>query len=208
MRRANGLHALLIACTVLLLAATTQPAEYLGKPCAGTPIAVPGVIKATEYDIAPDGKNGITFNYNGGAKKTDLRTSKDGIGLARFGKGHETTKGEPEDPQQTYLGWTHGGEWVKYTLHVAEAGTYAIGAHVAAGGKGGTLSFSFGPSVTTGPINIPTTAGFRPGVEVYHVWERLENLAEVKLDAGDVVMTVKIEKPAGFNIESITLTKR
>jgi len=47
-------------------------------------------------------------------------------------------------------------------------------------------------------VEIPTTAGFVPGVEVYHVWEKLDNLGEVKTAGGDVVMTIKIEAMAGL----------
>jgi len=207
LHRSIGAIVLLAAITVTLAEPATRPA-YTGAPYNGQPIAVPGVIKATEYDIAPDAANGIAFDYHGKPQAGNIRKTKDGIGLGQFGKDHVTIKGEPEDTRQTYLGWTHAGEWTKYSLHVAEAGTYSIGAHVAAGGKGGQLSFAFSNGATTGPIDIPTTAGYQPGVEVYHVWERLDHLSDVKLDTGDVVMTLKIEKSGGFNIESITLTKK
>jgi hypothetical protein len=179
--------------------------DYTGRPYNKDPIAIPGTIKATEYDIAPSNANGITFNYSKPPKPGKIRTTGDCIGLGTFDKSHVTTKGEPEDLKQTYLGWTEAGEWTKYTLQVKTAGTYVIGGHFAAGLKGAKVSFAFG-DVTTGPLEIPTTAGFQPGVEVYHVWERLDNLAEVKLPAGDVVMKFKIEAVAGINVESITLT--
>jgi hypothetical protein len=203
--RNSRLILILMGFTAISLADTAG--DYTGKPYNGSPIPVPGVIKATEYDIAPGNADGICYHYNSPAKPGKIRTSNDCIGLAKFGKGHVTTTGEAEDPDQAYLGWTQVGEWTKYTLHVKEAGTYTIGGHLAAGRKGATVSFTFG-DVTTGPIEIPTTAGYQPGVEVYHVWERLDHLADVKLPAGDVVMTMKIEAVAGINVESITLTKK
>ena len=187
---------------------TGVPADYKGKPYGKEPIAVPGTIKATEYDVAPDGANDITFHYKSGGKAGSVRTTKDCIGLAGFDKSHVTIKGEPEKTEQTYLGWTEGGEWTKYTLNVKEAGTYLVGGHFAAGSKGGKVSLTFSNGAATGPLEIPTTAGYQPGREVYHVWEQLDNLAEIKLDAGETVMTFKIEVPGGFNIESITLTKK
>jgi len=184
------------------------PSEYAGKPETGAPLAIPGTIRAIDYDASPTGANEITFSYHGTPKKTDVRTTPDSIGLAGFGKGHVSTTGTPEAPEQAYVGWTQPDEWLKYTVHVAETGTYVIGAKVAAGSKGATLTFSFTPDLTTGEIEIPTTAGFQPGVEVYHVWEKLDNLKEITLPAGDYVMTVKIGKIAGLNLESFTFTKK
>ncbi len=58
-------------------------------------------------------------------------------------------------------------------------------------------------------MEIPTTAGFQPGVEVYHVWETLNDLGEVKLAAGTYVMTIKIESQnSGLNFDYFTFTKK
>jgi hypothetical protein len=183
-------------------------ANYPGKPETGAPLAIPGAIPAVDYDISPYGANNITFHYDGDAKKTEFRTGDDSIGLAAFGDDHVTIAGVPEKVGQVYVGWTQPGEWLKYTVKIAEAGTYVIGAKVAAGSTGATLTFSFGPDLTTGEIAIPTTAGFRPGKEVYHVWETLDHLAEIKLPAGIYLMKVQIGKVAGLNLETYTFTKK
>ncbi|HEX4141114.1 MAG TPA: hypothetical protein VHY09_12245, partial [Candidatus Methylacidiphilales bacterium] len=94
------------------------------------------------------------------------------------------------------------------TLDVKEAGTYVIGAKVAAGLTGATLRFRFTSGADSGEVEIPTTAGFQPGVEVYHVWEKLDHLAEVTLPAGKCVMSVTVGKIAGLNLETFTLTKK
>ena len=167
------------------------PADYKGKP-ATAPVELPGVIRLTGFDTA-DGPN---ISY-GAAKPR----------VAKFDKSHKTIKNEPEDVNQSYIGWTQKGLWVKITCHVKEAGTYVIGGHFAAAGKDGKLSFSFN-DVTTGPVAIPTTAGYVQGAEVYHIWERCENLAEVKLAQGDYVFCCKIEADGGFNLESVTVTKK
>ena len=67
---------------------------------------------------------------------------------------------------------------------------------------------TFTPQITTGPVEIPTTAGFQPGVEVYHVWETLDHLAEIKLPAGTYVMMFKIENNAGLNLDYFSFTKK
>jgi len=184
------------------------PPDYAGKPETGSPQAIPGIIPAPAYDQAPAGANGITFSYHGSSTKTAYRTGDDSIGLAAFGNGHVSTTGAPEKPDQVYVGWTEPDEWLKYTVRVAETGTYVIGGKFAAGSKGATLTFTFTPELTTGEIEIPTTAGFQPGKEVYHVWEKLDHLKEMTLPAGIYVMTVKIGKVAGLNLESFSFTQK
>ncbi len=201
---------LALAFTTIARADDTNhvPTDYTGKPFAGTPQTIPGTIEAYKYDIAPNGAKDVTFHYEGDAKTTKYRTSPDSIRIAGYGLGHVSIKGEPEAPDQVYVGWTETGEWLKYTVHVAESGTYVLGGKFAAGDKGTKISVTFTPQISTGPIEIPTTAGYQPGVEVYHVWEKLDHLAEVPLSAGTYVMTVKIENDAGLNLGYLTFTKK
>lgn len=182
-------------------------AAYTGTPYGGKAAVIPGKIEAEFYDVAPDAKPGICFAETEKPKKSDVRTTPDSFGLAKNGGGHVSTDGKELPAEDAYVGWTHGGEWLKYTVEVKEAGTYRIGGHIAAGGTGGQISFSFSSGEKTGPIDIPTTAGFQPGKEVYHVWETLDHLADIKLPAGTLVLTVKIEKPGGFNLDYYTFTK-
>lgn len=208
----NDLYvALVIVCSLAGLSSVGYAGEeYAGKPYGGQRRQIPGIIQAEHYDVAPTNTDGITFHYNRPAQKGAFRTTGDGIGLTRFGNGHVTIAGASEDPDQVYLGYTHAGEWVKYSVHVAEAGTYQVGGKFAAAFTNAIISVTFAPEIKTGPIHIPTTAGYRPGVEVYHVWEKLDNLAEIKLPAGDFVMTVKIEneKAGEMNIDYLSFTKK
>jgi hypothetical protein len=194
--------------SVALPLVADAPSDYKGVPETGTALAVPGKIPAVGYDGAPGDAPDIAFHKNGKLSKSNVRKSTDSVGIAQFNKGHVTTKGEAEAPDQVYVGWTQPGEWLKYTLDVKEAGTYVIGAKVAAGSTGATLRFTFTSGADSGEVEIPTTAGFQPGVEVYHVWETLDHLAEVTLPAGPCVMTVAIGKTAGLNLETFTLTKK
>jgi hypothetical protein len=181
--------------------------NYAGKPYGGKVRRIPGIIQAEDYDVAPHGVDGITFHYTGTVRNANLRATGDGIALARFGAGHVSVKGEPENPDQVYVGWTETGQWMKYSVHVEETGTYRLGGHFAAAETNATLSVTFTPEIKTGPITLPTTAGYQPGVEVYHVWETLDHLADIHLPAGDYVMTVKIENAGGMNIDYLSFTK-
>ena len=186
-----ALCAVLAAFALPLFAAELAkiPADYKGTPASGKALELPGNIHLTEFD------------------KGEGTVSKPAARVANFDKSHLTVKNEPEDVSQKYLGWTAKGNWVKITVHVKEAGTYVIGGHFAAANKKGKLSFSFN-DITTGPVLIPTTDGFVPGHEVYHVWEQVDNLAEVKLTEGDYVFCCKIEEDGGFNLEGVSVKKK
>lgn len=189
-------------------AAPAATDAYTGTPFGGAAQKIPGTIEIERYGVAPGNRDGISFHYGSQPKASPFRPAGDAIGLAVFGQGHVTIDGKSEAADQVYAGWTQTGEWFRYTVEVAEAGTYIIGGHVAAGGNNAKLSLSFGPSLTTGPLPIPTTAGHQPGVEVYHVWERLDHLAELTLPAGQAVLTVKIENAGGMNLDSLTFTRK
>jgi hypothetical protein len=184
------------------------PADYQGRPETDRPQMIPGVIRAVKYDVAPGDKPGITFSYQGAPRTSDFRAGTDSIGLAAFGDDHINIRGEPEKPGQAYVGWTQPHEWLKYTVQVQQSGVYQIGGKFAAGAKDATLTFSFGPDLSTGPLKIPTTDGFQPGHEVYHVWETLDDLGEIKLDAGRYVMKVEIGNTAQLNLETFSFTKK
>lgn len=180
---------------------------YSGRPCHGEPLAIPGIIQAEDYDIAPAGADGLTFHYTGQTRNVNLRATGDAMAFAQFGAGHVTIHGEVEKPDQVYVGWTEDGQWMKYSVRVKETGRYRLGGHFAAAETNATLSVTFTPNLKTGPLILPTTAGYQPGVEVYHVWETLDHLAEIELPAGDYVMTVKIEKAGGMNLDYFSFTK-
>ena len=149
---------------------------YEGKPFNGTPMMIPGTLIGIDYDLAPNDQPGITFNYGGKYGKSPFRPGTDAMGIGGFDKSHLTTDGTPMPLEGGYLGWTQNQEWAKYTVQVTETATYRVGGQFAAGGNGSRISLAFTPTLATGPLAIPTTAGIQPGVEVYHVWEKLDNL--------------------------------
>jgi hypothetical protein len=183
------------------------PAGYTGKPLTGRPQVIPGVIQAEAYDVTEGDAKGATVGGPGALHKTDLRPGADSLGLARYGSGHVSITGKAEASDQVYVGWTDSGEWLSYTVRVTEPGTYDFGGKFAAGGKGSKISVTFTPGLGTGPVEIPTTAGYQPAVEVYHVWETLDKLTQITLPAGIYVMRVTIEKAAGLNMDYFTFKK-
>ena len=65
--------------------------------------------------------------------------------------------------------WSAGrrrAKWLKYTVNVAAAGTYAIDVRVASNGAGGTFHIEVHGVDKTGPLTVPNTGGWQIGKTV------------------------------------------
>jgi hypothetical protein len=118
-------------------------------PYGGTAAAVPGTVQAVNYDT---GGQGIAYNVtsvNGSANSY----RSDGVDL-------ETTSdtGGGED-----LGWTATGQWLRYTVNPATAGTYTVSFRVASpnGVTGAFHLISTSGAELTGSENIPATGAWQ-----------------------------------------------
>jgi hypothetical protein len=149
-------------------------------PYGGTPTAVPGTVLAENYDTGGQGAGYNVASVNG----TDNSYRSDGVDL-------ETTSapGGGND-----IGWTAAGQWFRYTVNVATAGTYNVTFEVAAPSAvtdAFHLSNSSGTNLS-GSVNIPETGGWQTWTTV---------TATVTLPAGQQVLTLN-QDTAGFNIYS------
>jgi uncharacterized protein involved in high-affinity Fe2+ transport len=157
--------------------ASTGTAE---GPFGGTPAAIPGTVKAENYDT---GGQAVAYNVTS-VNGTDDSYRSDGVDLETA-----TAPATGND-----LGWTASGQWFKYTVNVATAGTYTASFLVAAPSATTDafhLSNSSGTNLT-GSVNIPATGGFQTWTTV---------TATVTLAAGTQVLTLD-EDNAGWNIDT------
>jgi hypothetical protein len=147
-------------------------------PYGGTPAAVPGTVQAANYDTGGSGTAYHVASVNGSANSY----RSDGVDLeacADTGCGYD-------------IGWTASGQWFKYTVNVAAAGTYALSMRLAAPTAvtdGLHVANSAGTSLT-GPVTVPATGG-------YQNWTTVT--ASVTLPAGVQTLTVDQDNP-GWNI--------
>jgi hypothetical protein len=115
-------------------------------PYGGTAAAVPGTVQAANYDTGGQGTGYNVTSVNGTANSyradgVDLESCSD------TGCGYD-------------LGWTATGQWFKYTVNAATAGTYTVSFRVASlNGVSDALHLvnSAGTSLS-GAVNIPDTA--------------------------------------------------
>jgi hypothetical protein len=147
-------------------------------PYGGTPAAIPGTVQAENYDT---GGQGVAYNV-GSINGTDNGYRSDGVDLEVC----SDTGGGVD------LGWTFGGDWFKYTVKVATAGTYTVSFRVA-GPSAVTDAFHLANASGTnlsGSVNVPATGG-------YQTWTTVT--ANVTLPAGQQVLTLDQDN-GGWNI--------
>jgi hypothetical protein len=151
-------------------------------PYGGTAAAVPGTVQAENYDT---GGQGVAYNVTA-VNGTGNSYRSDGVDLEAT-----TDTGAGDD-----VGWTGAGQWFRYTVNVATAGTYTIGLRVAAPGAvtdGLHIANSSGTNLS-GNVNIPATGG-------YQTWTTVN--ATVTLPAGTQTLTVD-QDAAGWNLNYAT----
>jgi len=153
-------------------------------PFGGTAAAIPGTVQAENYDTGGQGVAYDVSSTNGSANSY----RSDGVDLEAT-----TDTGGGDD-----LGWTTGGQWFKYTVNVATAGTYTVTFRVASE-NGETDAFHISNSSGTdlsGTVSVPATGG----------WQAWANVtATVTLPAGLQTLTVNQDN-AGWNINWISFT--
>ncbi|HEX4722525.1 MAG TPA: RICIN domain-containing protein [Pseudonocardiaceae bacterium] len=155
------------------------PAE---GPFGGTAAAIPGTMQAENYDT---GGQGVAYNVNS-VNGTGNSYRVDGVDL----ESTSDTGGTSD------LGWTSGGQWFRYTVNVATAGTYTVGLRLAAPSAvtdGLHIASSSGANLS-GAVNVPATGGFQN-------WTTAT--ANVTLPVGQQVLTLD-EDNGGWNVNYLT----
>ncbi|WP_308012230.1 galactose-binding domain-containing protein [Actinacidiphila acidipaludis] len=153
-------------------------------PYGGSAATVPGTVQAENYDT---GGQGVAYNVsavNGNANGyradgVDLESTSDS------GGGYD-------------LGWTGGGQWFRYTVDVATAGTYTVGLRVAApAAVPGALHLSNAAGADlTGAVALPATGDWQSWTTV---------TAQVTLPAGRQTLTLN-QDSGGWNANYLTFT--
>jgi beta-glucanase (GH16 family) len=149
-------------------------------PYGGTPAAIPGTVLAENYDTGGQGVGYDVAAVNGTANTY----RSDGVDL----------EAASAPATGNDIGWTAAGQWFRYTVNVATAGTYTVSFLVAAPTAvtdGFHLSNSSGTNLS-GSVNVPATGGYQTWVTV---------TATVTLPAGKQTLTLN-QDAAGWNIDS------
>ena len=153
-------------------------------PYGGTPAAVPGTVQAANYDT---GGQGVAYNVTS-TNGTANSYRSDGVDLEATADTQDTSPAGGADD----LGWTATGQWFKYTVNVATAGTYSVSVRLAAPAAvtdGLHIASSSGTNLT-GAIAVPATGGYQDWTTV---------TTSVTLPAGQQALTIDQDN-GGWNI--------
>ena len=103
---------------------TTPPEPQ--KPFSGTAWTIPGKIEVEDFDVPGTGRGGDVDSYNEndsedhGAESNDGKSYREGTGVDIYKKA-----------TGYIVGYNQSGEWLEYTVNIAEEGDYTMFASVA-----------------------------------------------------------------------------
>jgi hypothetical protein len=162
----------------------TPPGE---GPYGGAAPQVPGTVQAANYDTGGSGVGYKVNSVNGTADShrsdgVDLETTTDTANAAGTGGGYD-------------LGWTGGGQWTRYTVNAAGAGTYAVNLRLASpnGVTDGLHIANLAGTNLSGNINVPATGGWQNWTTV---------TATLTLPAGTQTLVVDQDN-GGWNVHNM-----
>ena len=149
---------------------------------------VPGTVQAANYDTGGQGVGYDVSSVNGTADGyrsdgVDLETTGDTTGTTGTGAGYD-------------LGWTGGGQWTRYTVNAAGAGTYTVSLRLASpsGVTDGLHLANLAGTNLSGDINVPDTGGWQNWTTV---------TATVTLPAGTQTLVLDQDN-GGWNVHSMS----
>ncbi len=114
------------------------------QPYLGSPVGLPGIIQAENYNL---GGQGVAYNDSDPTNDGGAYRPNEGVDIAQI----SGTSGYT-------VGWTVDGEWMDYTVNVT-AGTYSFLATVASPNSGEQMIVKL-DGVTLTTINIPNTGSY------------------------------------------------
>jgi glutamine amidotransferase PdxT len=124
---------------------TVSNAPASQTPYSGSPAAVPGSLQAEDFDR---GGEGVAYHDLTAANQGALyRTTEDVDIISPYAGGHVVNNFQT-------------GEWLEYTVNVAQSGTYRIEALVSSAFNGTRFHVEVDGTDKTGPVAVPNTGAW------------------------------------------------
>ena len=159
------------------------------EPFSGTPIVIPGVIQAEDFD---KGGEGFTFHDSDSNREGDVNYRSDSEGVD-FVKGNNGTA----------IGYTAANEWLEYTINVTDPGKYSYEATVSSGTTNSAFTIALvesdGKFATLAKVNVPQT-----GNNNWDTYKVVKGSFAKKLPEGQQILRFTING-ANCNIDKVEL---
>lgn len=198
--------------------------NYKGRPYADKVYTegaqrIPGKIQCEYYDL---GGEGIAYHDNDSINSGSGKLNPaDGSYLHEFRMREHVdisyTKAKDVDDNaynivkpemdQLYVGWTHPGEWTKYTVYVKKPGWYRVHMMYTARDTG-QVSISVNEKFDSGPLDVPSTYAAEDTVNwrQWHHWNYMDDLAFIELKKGFQTLTLHTVTNGQMNYDYLNFT--
>lgn len=154
------------------------------EPYSGTPIALPGIIEAEDYD---KGGQGLAYNDNDTENRGGQYRLSEGVDVGST----------PDDGYS--VGYVAGGEWLQYSVNVIEAGEYDVNFKYASGRSGGgRISLSKNETDIFSSFSLDETEGWND--------YKMLSVSNVMLEKGTQILRFTTVNGA-YNLDNITFEK-
>ncbi len=157
-------------------------------PYTGTVFAIPGIIEAGKYDVFEGGR-GQNIAY--------LDVTAGNSGDFRM---NESVDASLHATEGATVGWIASGEWLEFTVNVAQPGLYSFAFRYASGNTagGGPFHLECDGQIISDEIPVPATSG-------WNNWAT-KTVTEIPLTDGEHILRVAFA--AGeFNLGKMTFTR-
>lgn len=140
-------------------------------PFTGTAIAIPGTIQMEDFDIPGKGRGNESYSEGDTENHGDSEYRKD-TGVDLYAKGNKIV-----------VGYNSEGDWLEYTVNVAETGTYTVYAAVASANNTSSFKLSMDEKDISENISVPQASS---GEENYDDYNKVA--FDVNLTKGEHVL--------------------
>ena len=198
--------------------------DYTGTPYSdarwpGGPQSIPGRVMCAYYDAGGEGtayhdKDGVNhgsgeLNPVDGSYLHSFRMDE-GVSTT-YVKFFDEIDNSPynvvlPEEHMLYVGWTEPGDWVRYSVNVAQTGTYTVSL-LYTSHEGGKISLSVDGRDATGPLEITSTYRDDDPLDwrQWHHWNKAE-ITKVDLTAGTHVLTLHTVENGNMNYAYLEFT--
>ncbi|MEM6346063.1 MAG: cellulase family glycosylhydrolase [Bacteroidota bacterium] len=161
----------------------TRITASVQSPFNANPLSIPGTIEVEEYD---NGGEGLAYHDNDPANIPGGFRTDEGVDIGASGNAY-------------ILEYVESGEWIEYTVDVAQAGRYSLTAEIASEVANGTFELFFAQNNASTDFSVPSTGN-------WYTFQQISANSEIELEAGQQEMRLNITNNNAFNVDNITFT--